>query len=189
MDRRRIVGAVWSGWRAQDRAFAAGEGRRGLTCARDFPLKGGSALVSSTDSTDVARATALARSAGGYSVRRGRRRQCHATGARRARLYLGQLRRAVVLPKLERCRSAVKVVICRGAGQRGIQSRRSGTTISPTVEPITSTGQTLTHCTTRWHVDGSMRLLSDDAPGRRIPLANGPCQRFTGLRADHPSAS
>jgi hypothetical protein len=34
VDRRRIVGAVWSGWRAQDRAFAAGEGRRGYVCMR-----------------------------------------------------------------------------------------------------------------------------------------------------------
>jgi hypothetical protein len=69
VDRRRTVGAVWSGWQAQDRASPPGRGDAGnLACARDFPLKGGTALVSSTDSTDVARATALARSAGGDSV-------------------------------------------------------------------------------------------------------------------------
>jgi len=68
VDRRRTVGAVWSGWQGAGSRLRRRGGETRAYLRRVSPLKGGSALVSSTDSTDVARATALARSAGGDSV-------------------------------------------------------------------------------------------------------------------------
>lgn len=174
--------SVWCGAAggAQDRAFAAGEGRRGLSRARDFPLREVRLLLTTqVRRLSGGRILSLVM-LGGLALGTGVASANPAPQAHAAPRYSW-----VNLDGQWLCRSWSDSAPVASVIVPGAQDSAGATDAPHTVWDLDPTGgraygmtgQTTTRCTTHWRIDDALRLVSDDVawtpnPTGAWPLAN-----------------